>query len=75
MSFGLFKSSTALWLPLDPSCKCNSLRRVDFRSRLTCDAHNRGFVKNGSYIQILDTTLLMLYQSFQNTRKQFCIAN
>ena len=54
-SFGYFQCSTALWLPLDPSCKGNLLPGC-FRQRLSTDAQNRVFAKNGNRIQILDCT-------------------
>ena len=59
-SLGDFKYSTAFWLLLDPSCKGNSITRVCwaiFNHRLSPDAQNRAFAKNGSCIQILDTAL------------------
>ena len=45
-SFDCSKCSTVIWLPLDPSCKGNSLTRAGhFRSRLSPDAQNRAFAK------------------------------
>ena len=56
------KCSGAFWLLLDPSCKGNLLTRVglEVRLRLSPDAKNMAFPKNGSCIQILDLTLYKL---------------
>ena len=64
-SFGYFKCSTVLWLPLDPSCKYNLLTRAGWvlQTQIVtwCPRHLQ---KNGSSFQILEMTL-QRYQ-FQN---------
>ena len=67
-SFGCFNCSTALWLPLDPSCKGNTQELAEcFRPSLSPDAQNRAVAKNGSCIQIVDTALIPLSKSRRNT--------
>ena len=61
-SFGQFKCSTAFGLPLNPSCIGNLLQELAgcFRPRLSPDAQDRAFAKNGSCIQIVHTALVGL---------------
>ena len=60
-SFVYFECSPVLWLLLDPSCKGTLLQELagHLRPRLLPDTQNRAFPKNGSYIHILDTTLVL----------------
>ena len=61
LSFGYFECSAAHWLLLDSSCKGTLLQELagHLRPRLSPDAQNRAFPKNWSWIQILDTTLVL----------------
>ena len=62
-SFGCFKCSRALWVPLNPSCKGNLLTRMagHFRSRLSPDAQNRAFTKNWSCTEILNVAPIFVW--------------
>ena len=60
-SSGYFKCSTSFGLHWTPAAKATCLQDLagHFRSRLSPDAQNRTFAKNGSCNQILDMTLLL----------------